>query len=244
MSDEVRVQCALRGGSADETHGIQALNGNMNPAEMAMVREEIAAGGVEAGMTRDEVRAEIMSTLVGWFFSDGQPEKPELVGVRMYAVARAFFPSLLRGAGVEVRVPCCGVRGASLQDLQKRIFEEGVQREERVQTVEKLMQHFFEDEKPESPVVATRRVYAVVKSFMPELINGASLEQLGVWFGEGEDVRRHRARWSARIKVWVNKTIEGNGGVAHAKFQKSASASHSYRAAQMGNRNRLGGASN
>lgn len=244
MSDEVRVGCAHRGGSADGTHGIQALNGEMTPAELAMVREEIAAGGVEAGMSYNEVRAEIMSALIGWFFADESPEKPELVGVRIYAVARAFFPSLLLGAGVELSMPVCGARGASLQDLEQRIFEEGSQRDARVATVEKLMQHFFEDRKPENPVVVTRRVYGVVKSFMPELINGASLETLGVWFGEGEDVRRHRARWSYRIKVWVNKAIDENGGVAHAKFQKSASASVSYRNAQMGNKNRLGGGSN
>lgn len=108
----------------------------------------------------------------------------------------------------------------------------------RKETMERLMLFFFADGKPERLELPMRRVYAVAKAFFPELIDGMSLDALGEVFDEDKP-ERARARWSARLKVMVNKPIEEAGGVAHSKYQKAESASAKYSAAQMGNRNRV-----
>jgi len=107
----------------------------------------------------------------------------------------------------------------------------------RVQTMSKLMHYFFEDGQPQNPMMAMRRVYSLAKSFFPEVIQGMSLHQLAVIFEE-DNLKSARARWHARIDKTVIKKIESGGAVAHAKFQKSATASRTYSEAQKGNQNR------
>jgi len=235
MSDEQRVECAFRGGSADTTHGFQALNGQMDPLEALMAKEEV---------NEDKVRSEFMQGLMGYFFADGQVWRPEYVARRVYAVACARCPYLLLDMSKKVlgdiKALCdewLVVRQAySLEDL---LYEGDHEDRDalRAATLRAVMRYFFSNDKPEDWKLVTKKVYGLAKSFYPHLIDGISLEELGEVFGEDKP-KAHRARWSARIKTWVNKPIEEAGGVAHSKFQKSATASQNYSAAQQGNSNR------
>ncbi len=96
-----------------------------------------------------------------------------------------------------------------------------------------LVRVFYEDGNGALPVV--RRVYAIAKALRPSLICRMSLENMAWLCADGG-----RATQSARVKRVYNWLVGlwCTSGQVRASFQKSASASERYRAAQMGNQNR------
>lgn len=232
MSDEVRLEAAHRGGHEDGTHGIQALHGR-SPLEELMEMEE------GDSRDRDQVRVEAMRRFLLFLFADGRPRELGYATRRLYAVARGYYPQVLQGmtAG-QLQEVMSGGEGMNHAEALRGVLE-GDEFEERDATVGRLMFFVFVDGRPGEPWFAMRRVYALAKSFAPEVLEGMSLEAMGEVFGEKGE-KAARARWSARIRVIVSDRVEQAGGVAHLKFQKSQSTRRKYAAAQMGNQNRKG----
>lgn len=93
---------------------------------------------------------------------------------------------------------------------------------------------FFEGPAPRRTV---RRVYVLAKVMAPLLILNMTLTDLGEIFGET------RAAWSWRAKHKFNEYLASRGAKAcKANYQKSDAACEKYSKAQLGNRNRIGGA--
>lgn len=234
MTDEIRMGAAHRGGHQDESHGIQALNSARSPLEELMAAEE---GGRPE---RDEVRVEGMRSFLSYLFSDGQPRVLKYATRRLYAVARGYYPELLTGVTMEVMegifAPDEAAGAVRWQEPLRSVLE-GDYLDVRDETVGRLMFFIFLDEKPSEPWFAMRRVYSLAKSFVPEALDGMSLEMMGEVFGEKGE-KSARQRWSARIKAIVVKTVKDAGGVAHTKFSKSRTTCLKYSEAQRGNQNR------
>jgi hypothetical protein len=240
MSDEERLGAAHRGGHMDPTNGIQALH-CQSPLEVMISLEEEDPARVEA-----EQRLEGMRRFLAYLFGDGKPEELCYSTRRLYSIAREFYPQVLEGVTGEVMAAIyegalsdSGVSLRRCDSIAEVLHREGDSRgfEVRDETVGRLVFFIFAEGKPERPELAMRRVYALAKSFCPELLGGMSLHDLGKVFGEGDE-KGNRARWSARVKTLVIKTVEESGAVAHMKFQKSASTCRKYSAAQRGNQNR------
>jgi len=244
MSDEDRIGAAHRGGRMDPTNGIQSLH-FQSPDDAAMAREEHNEDDERA--SEIEMQVEAMRRFIGYLFGDALPKKLCYATRRLYSVAREFYPHLLIGVSsdcmesiYEGALSDDGVsarRCDSIAQLLSQAGDDGRGYEVRDETVGRLMCFIFSDDRPSQPAYAMRRVYALAKSFCSHAINGMSLHDIGKTFGEGDN-RGNRARWSARIKVLVIKTVAESGAVAHMKYQKSASTCRKYSAAQRGNQNR------
>jgi hypothetical protein len=233
MSDEIRLGAAHLGGHQDPSHGIQALHGT-SPLEQLIAMEE---GG---RLDRDQVRVEAMRRFLLYLFADKKPKDLRFATRRLYAVARGYYPQLLNGqTTAELAKIFKGPQSSGSTNFRESLSAvlAGDSFQERDETVARLMYFLFIDDKPSEPWFAMRRVYSLAKAFIPECLDGMSLETMGEVFGEAGE-KSARARWSARIKVIVGKTIQDAGGVAHTKFSKSKSTCLKYAAAQQGNQNR------
>lgn len=233
MSDEIRLMAAHRGGHEDPSNGFQALHG-MSPLEHLMMAEE------EGDRDRDHVRFESMRCFLMYLFCDEGPDNLRYATRRLYAVARGYYPQVLKGVTAREMQEIFRVDESEdevhWQEPLRSVLE-GDKFDVRDETVGRLMFFIFVDEKAAIPFFAMRRVYALAKCFAPEALKGMSLEKMGEVFGE-ENQAKARQRWGARVKAIVGKTVEKAGGVAHFKYQKTRTASLKYAAAQMGNRNR------
>lgn len=105
----------------------------------------------------------------------------------------------------------------------------------RVQTFRRLLAYVFE-EGPD-PAQAMRRLYALAKSYTPELLFNMSDHEIGMIFGET------RAAVSWRRDKLVTKKLKAAGAKStHVRCQKTESARRKFSKAQRGNRNRANGA--
>lgn len=104
----------------------------------------------------------------------------------------------------------------------------------RVETFRKLLGYVFA-EGPD-PARSMRRLYALGKSYTPELLFNISDQEIAMIFGET------RAAVSWRRDKLVTKKLEAAGARGtHVRCQKTEGARLKYAKAQMGNRNRAKG---
>ena len=233
MSDEIRVGAAQRGGHQDTTNGFQSLH-EKSPLENLIAMEDAE------DRDRDQVRVEAMRSFVSYLFSDRQPQNLRFATRRLYAVAREYYPAVLKGATMDCMREIFRIAESETglrYDESLRTVLEGDEFDVRDETIGRLIYFLFVDEKAGEPWFAMRKLYCLAKAFVPEAIDGMSLEKLGSVFGEDGE-RSARARWSARVKVYLESKIQKAGGVAHFKYQKSKSPCRKYAAAQQGNQNR------
>ena len=195
----------------------------------------------EAGrLDRDQVRVEAMRSFLLYLFCDRRPKNLRYATRRLYAVARSYYPQVLKGITMTEMREVFRV-DASEEELQwsepLRAVLEGDKFDVRDETVGRLMFFYFVEERAAEPWFAMRRLYSMAKAFAPEQLDGMSLDQMGRTFGESGE-RSARARWSARIKVIICDKLAKEGAVAHLKYQKSRSTCFKYADAQKGNQNR------
>lgn len=264
MTDEERLQAAAGGGHQEGAHGLQALNGASSPLEILLATErDPETEAAERRECREEAfrRGRLVgsSRLMSYLFADGRPDDASLVMAREYDYAQRVVPSLLDGVTVEEMTDLRRLRGSMSGEMpmgqlidfraEARDWAKGErwQREARefflagaMEGQRGLMRYFFADGKPGEPVYAGRRTYSAAKGFYEDLIGGMSLEKMGEAFDE-ENPRGARARWSWRIRSFVNRALEESGAVAHLRFQKSAKTRAKYAAAAARTRNRARG---
>lgn len=238
MSDAAHIESAWR--HRDKTalaqwHGLQ-------PDEAMMAAEE--AG--QAASERPDFNW-LLEALFVYLFADDSAKKWECVAVRAaYVIRRCAIWMLVHEASsselerLKARVD---VRDAFGTDEFLALCAEDDFRDALASILE-----FLYPPAKNRLEHGTRRVYLVARAFMPHLvrIDGSplTLEHLAVIFDgcepTGKDAGNARSRWSARVKQFLRRTIDANGGTAHVAASKSVTARARMADSAKGNTNRKG----